>query len=450
MTGNTNPMLRLPHAAERTEKSPLRKSPLTERLFVPRHLWCRGARSLSHNPIILSQSFYLTHPSLFDTHHDGLQACRVGRQRGRPSWVPRRASELAADPLCGCSRPRPARVEVHVSNKCNRVHKTAYWLFRVLMVSLAATSLCSLSWAQSATSSLRGTVVDPSGSVVAGASVTITDPGRGFSRSEKTDSNGAYGFLQLPPSTYSVQVTATGFGTLKQEGLVLLVNTPTTLNLTLQIQAQTTSIEVRADVQMLNTEDATLGQAVNVQQIESLPFEGRDPSGILSLQPGVSFLGNSTSIDQDADSRSGAVNGARSDQTNLTIDGVDDNDQVKGYAFQGALRATLDSLEEFRVTTSNANADAGRSSGAQVVMVTKSGTNQFHGTLYEFNRPQFGAANDWFNKQAEERAGLPNYPGKFVRNTFGASVGGPIRRDRLFFFATYEGQRTQENTQVTR
>lgn len=337
-----------------------------------------------------------------------------------------------------------------MSNKCNRVHKTAYWLFRVLMVSLAATSLCSLSWAQSATSSLRGTVVDPSGSVVAGASVTITDPGRGFSRSEKTDSNGAYGFLQLPPSTYSVQVTATGFGTLKQEGLVLLVNTPTTLNLTLQIQAQTTSIEVRADVQMLNTEDATLGQAVNVQQIESLPFEGRDPSGILSLQPGVSFLGNSTSIDQDADSRSGAVNGARSDQTNLTIDGVDDNDQVKGYAFQGALRATLDSLEEFRVTTSNANADAGRSSGAQVVMVTKSGTNQFHGTLYEFNRPQFGAANDWFNKQAEERAGLPNYPGKFVRNTFGASVGGPIRRDRLFFFATYEGQRTQENTQVTR
>src|SRR5262249_2447663 len=129
---------------------------------------------------------------------------------------------------------------------------------------------------------------------------------------------------------------------------------------------------------------------------------------------------------------------------------IDDNDQTRGYAFQGALRATLDSVQEFRVTTSNANADAGRSSGAQVTLVTKSGTNSFHGSLYEYNRATFSSANDWFNKQSQLLAGLPNRPGELIRNTFGTSIGGPIRRNRLFFFATYEGQRTRENSQITR
>ncbi len=130
----------------------------------------------------------------------------------------------------------------------------------------------------------------------------------------------------------------------------------------------------------------------------------------MSLQPGVTFVG--TNVDQDYDSRGGSVSGARSDQTNITLDGIDDNDQVKGYAFEGALRSTLDSLQEFRVTTSNSNADEGRSSGAQVALVTKSGTNSFHGTAYEYNRTNFGYANDWFNKQAELESGLPNVPGQ--------------------------------------
>jgi hypothetical protein len=144
------------------------------------------------------------------------------------------------------------------------------------------------------------------------------------------------------------------------------------------------------------------------------------------------------------------VSGARSDQTNITLDGVDDNDQVKGYAFQGALRSTLDSLQEFRVTTSNANADEGRSSGAQVALITKSGTNSFHGTAYEYNRNNVGYANDWFNKQAELQSGLPNQPGQLIRNTFGATFGGPLRKDKVFFFLAYEGQRTRENVQTTR
>jgi hypothetical protein len=126
----------------------------------------------------------------------------------------------------------------------------------------------------------------------------------------------------------------------------------------------------------------------SIRQIASLPFEGRDPVAILSLQPGVVTVADRGQVDLSQDSRGGAVNGARSDQTNVTLDGVDNNDQLEGFAFTGALRATLDSIEEFRVTTSNAGADQGRSSGAQVALLTKSGTNDFHGTAYEYYRPK--------------------------------------------------------------
>jgi hypothetical protein len=197
----------------------------------------------------------------------------------------------------------------------------------------------------------------------------------------------------------------------------------------------------------LNTTDATIGNAISNATIQALPMEGRNVPDLLSLQPGVLYLGRQTTAQQDQDSRSGVVAGARSDQSNITLDGVDNNDQTKGYAFQGVLRSTLDSVEEFRVTTTNSNADAGRSSGAQVVMVTKSGTNQFHGSLYEYNRDTIFAANDWFNKQGELSSGLPNKPGKLIRNTYGGTFGGPIKKDKLFFFFNYEGQRTAENAQ---
>ncbi len=119
-----------------------------------------------------------------------------------------------------------------------------------------------------------------------------------------------------------------------------------------------------------------------------------------------------------------------------------------GFAFTGVLRQTQDSIEEFRVTTGDANADAGRSSGAQISMVTKSGTNKFHGAAYEYHRPTFTVANDWFNKQAQLNSGQPNIPGKLIRNIFGADVGGPSLKDKLFFFGNYEGTRQAENQQV--
>src|SRR5207244_1296031 len=164
---------------------------------------------------------------------------------------------------------------------------------------------------------------------------------------------------------------------------------------------------------LVNTTDASQGNVITSAQLEALPAEGRDPVAILSLQPGVTFIGGNT-VNQNHDSRGGAVAGARSDQTNVTLDGLDNNDQLTGQAFQ-----------EFRVTTTNSNADTGRSSGAQVSLVTKSGTNHFHGGVYEYNRSNLGQSNDWFNKQAELKAGQPNKPGVLHRNTFGALVGGP-------------------------
>ncbi|HLZ42240.1 MAG TPA: carboxypeptidase-like regulatory domain-containing protein [Candidatus Sulfotelmatobacter sp.] len=302
--------------------------------------------------------------------------------------------------------------------------------------------------AQTATTSLRGTVTDPKGAIVQGATVLLNNASTGFSRTTKSGTDGVYQFLEVPPATYTLTVTAPGFATLKQDRVTLQVSQPATLDIAMQVRGATEVVEVSGEAALVNTTDASQGNVFNSTQLINLPSEGRDPVAILSLQPGVTYVGQN--VDQSQDSRGGSVAGARSDQTNVTLDGLDNNDQLTGLAFQGALKAPLDSLQEFRVTTSNSNADAGRSSGAQVSMVTKSGTNNWHGSLYEYNRSNIGQANDWFNKHAELQSNLPNKPGPLVRNTFGASFGGPIKKDRLFFFADYEGQRTNEAVQTTR
>ena len=302
--------------------------------------------------------------------------------------------------------------------------------------------------AQTSTTSVRGLISDPQGAVIPNASVTITEVSTGASRSTTSNAQGEYQFLQVVPGTYAISASATGFSSAKADSVHLLVATPATVNLKLPLPGATEVVRVEGETPTVNTQDASIGNAFNTTQIMELPLEGRDPVGILSLQPGVAFVGNS--VDQSFDSRGGSVNGARSDQSNITLDGIDDNDQNLGLAFTGALRSTLDSLQEFRVTTTNSNADSGRSSGAQVNLLTKSGTNQFHGTVYEYNRNTWGVANDWFNKRAQIEAGEPNRPGKLIRNTYGGSIGGPIIKDRMFFFGTYEGQRTRESLQTTR
>lgn len=307
-------------------------------------------------------------------------------------------------------------------------------------------SSASLAFSQNATTSLRGTVKDPTGALVPGATVTITAASTGQSQSVTANESGVYLFPNILPARYTIKVAAPGFGE-QIKTAELLVNQPATIDFNLTVQSSTVTVDVSASAQTLNTTDASLGNSADNAEIQALPSETRNVPDLLSLQPGVFYMPPAGY--GAGDSRSGAVNGGRSDQGNVTVDGVDDNDQVGGLAFTGVLRQTQDSIEEFRVTTGDANADAGRSSGAQVSMVTKSGTNKFHGALYEYNRPTITVANDWFNKQAELSNSMPNVPGKLIRNIYGGDIGGPIKRDKLFFFGNYEGQRLSENQQVT-
>jgi hypothetical protein len=227
------------------------------------------------------------------------------------------------------------------------------------------------------------------------------------------------------------------------------VSQPATIDLALKVATVSSEVIVSAATQpILNTTDATLGNAFDEQQIQNLPSEARNVPDLLSLQPGVTFLGRT---DQDTgtqsngntntDSRSGSTNGGRSDQANITLDGVDVNDINNGFAFTSVLRVSQDAISEFRVTTSNPNAEEGRSSGAQIALVTKSGTNALHGVVYAYNRNNVFHANDFFNKQTQAAEGLPNVPLKLIRNVFGASVGGPIKKNTAFFFLNYEGRR---------
>jgi carboxypeptidase family protein len=318
-----------------------------------------------------------------------------------------------------------------------------------LLLCFALSLIPRPSFAQQGTTAIVGDVTDPQGAAVNGAKVTLADPSSAVSRETMTDEQGHFQFLSLQPGTYTLRIEATGFKSAQTAKIEALVSSTQKINIKLELGTVSDTVTVtEGAVAPVNTTDATLGNAFDSRQILALPFEGRDAAGVLSLQPGVTYVG--TNPDDNVDTRNGALNGGRSDQANITLDGVDNNQQARGTAFQGAVRSTLDSIEEFRVTTAGDNADQGRSSGGQVTLVTKSGTNTFHGSLYEQHRPTITAANDWFNKHAQLSNGEANTPGKVIRNTFGGSLGGPILKDRLFFFGTYEGQRLAENQQVSR
>jgi hypothetical protein len=314
---------------------------------------------------------------------------------------------------------------------------------------LALVFPCSL-FAQTGTTSLRGVVLDKSGAAIVGARVAIKSPELSLERSTTTGSAGQYEFLALPPGTYTLSVQKESFQKYLQNNLQLLVNSPTTQDVTLQVGSSTETVEVSAEAVTLNTTDASLGIAFSERQVKELPLEAGNVPELLSLQAGVTYTGNRSDIDRDNDTRNGAVNGAHSDQSNITLDGVDVNTDTKGYAFTSVLPITQDSVEEFRVTTTNYNADEGRSSGAQVVLVTKSGTNNFHGSVFETHRNTVTSANDYFVKLAELQSGQPNVAPKLLRNNFGGSLGGPILKDRFFFFVNYEGHRQSEAQSVVR
>jgi hypothetical protein len=311
------------------------------------------------------------------------------------------------------------------------------------------------------TTALSGTVTDPDGKVVVGATVTVTSSATNTKRIAKTGENGSYSIAQLVPGTYQVRVEAQGFKSVVHENVQLQVQTPVRLNVRIEVGAVNETISISGGDTNINTQDATVGNSFTSRQITQLPLEGRDVTALLSLQPGVVFVGDRTA---DTRNRNGSVNGGRSDQANITLDGVDVNDQQDGTAFSGALRVTTDSVQEFRVTTINPNADQGRSSGAQVILVTRTGGNTFNGSLFESHRNTVTTANNFFNNAAGRygpndsavlsglaRVGDPRVPRpKLLRNVFGGAFGGPIKKDKLFFFLNYEGRRDASETTITR
>jgi hypothetical protein len=314
-------------------------------------------------------------------------------------------------------------------------------------------SLASAAAFGQATSSLRGTVTDTSGAVIANAALTLTETSTGASRQVFSDSSGVYQILQVAPGSYDLKVEKPGFSVLTKGNVILEVNTPATVDCVLAVGAVGTSVNVEADAALVNTVDATVGNAFQEKQVQELPLQTRNVVELLSIQPGVT--------------QTGEVLGARRDQNNVTLDGVDvNNNQNAGITtattngsqtgfglnsltgsntggFNAALPVPLDSVEEFLVTVAGQTADEGRSSGGQVTLITKSGTNTLHGSLYEYNRNTLLAADDFFNNQA----GVPRTP--LVRNQFGASLGGPIKKDRLFLFMNWERRIDASSTPET-
>src|SRR5215813_231935 len=333
--------------------------------------------------------------------------------------------------------------------------------------------------AQQGTSTVRGVVKDPQDNVISGASVTLTNLGTNLSRTTTTNDTGSYLFDFVAVGDYRLEVEAKGFKKAVMNDIHALVAKATTADVKLEIGNVSESVMVSSaggEVQ-INRDDGTLGNNFINKQITQLPLEAKNVLSLLTLQPGVT--------------REGYVSGARSDQSNVTLDGVDINDAqtnqigpATGTASSDAtesdlvfvngttmspdattvIRLNSEAIEEFRVTTANANASQGRSSGAQISLVTKSGSNDFHGALFEAHRNTIFTANDFFNNRtgrfqatdADVILGLKNVGDqrnprpKLLRNTFGGALGGPIMKDRAFFFYSYEGRRDAAEQSVVR
>jgi hypothetical protein len=304
---------------------------------------------------------------------------------------------------------------------------------------------------QTGTSGIAGVVTDPQGRAVAGAKITLTNLGTNAARETVSTDSGSYIFDLLPPAEYRIEIEAAGFRKSVVDHAKALIGKQTEVNIRLDVGtvSQTVEVSISTTNALINTQDASLGNVLENNQISQLPLEGRNLVDLLSLQPGAT--------------REGYVTGSRADQSNVTLDGVDINNAQSGNAALAGgsmiiggldtdrgnitsgpvLRLNTEAIEEFRVTTANGNANQGRSSGAQVNLVTKTGTNSLHGSAFEFYRGTPFEANDWFSNSA----GVPRTP--LIRNTFGGALGGPIVKDKLFFFYSFEARRDATATGVT-
>jgi hypothetical protein len=281
-------------------------------------------------------------------------------------------------------------------------------------------------WAQ--TGSITGQVLDPGGAVIPNATVTATSGSTGVSQTATTTSSGLYNFAALPPAVYTVSATATGFATVTKDNVTLNIAATLPLNFNLAVGSASTTVNVAGvTAAPIETDSSQLSTVIDAKQINNLPLVLRDPYQLVLLSPGAIL---STNNDGGF-----SVNGQRDRNNNFMLDGADNNDTSVPGIPGGLVSANPDSAQEFRVITNNFDAEFGRDTGAIVDVVTRGGTNTFHGGAYEFGRYNALGARDYFNTKANG----PQDP--YVRNDFGASLGGPILKDRLFFFLNGEVQR---------
>ncbi len=297
------------------------------------------------------------------------------------------------------------------------------------------------------TGALTGTVTDPSGAVIAGTAVTLTDNSTGQLRTTTTDANGSYKFGLLAPGTYSVKFSQTGFESLSVPSVTVNVTETSVLNGKLKVGSATTSVTVEATAEAIQTQNAANGGVVSGQEITSLPLVSRNYTQVISLSPGVvANVSNSAAVGNGTEDVS--ANGSLANENNYSIDGISVVNSVSGNgeqegSFPGIPVPNPDTISEFKVQTSQYDASAGRNPGANVNVVTKTGGNHLHGDVWEFNRNNFFNANDFYYKHSELSAGGSgvNAPPTLKQNTFGFTLGGPIIHDKLFFFGSYQGFR---------
>src|SRR5438876_391084 len=303
---------------------------------------------------------------------------------------------------------------------------------RSLAVWLAVFSLLTLlaspALGQSTGGRILGRVADPSGAVLANVSVRITNQATGVARDTKTNGSGDYTFVEVAPGNYTAEFEQKGFKRNVQKDLTVEINQVVTLNSTLQIGATAETVVVTSEAPLVDTTSTQLGAVVGQREVANLPLNERDTYALLQLQPGVqSQLGSDLFYGSDKP-RVVSVNGGRGRSNNYSVNGGDGNDQ---FANLPVVQPSPDSIQEFRVITNTFDAEYGRNSGAVVNVVTKSGTNQFHGNVYEYFRNKVLNARGYFDSVKPDEK----------QNQFGATFGGPIKKDRTFFFASYEGRR---------
>jgi hypothetical protein len=306
-----------------------------------------------------------------------------------------------------------------------------------MLLSLLAFLLLLASYAngQLYTGSIAGTVTDPSGAVLSGARVKAVDQQKGFSFPATTDSSGRYVVRELPPGLYSLSVEAAGFRSERKEGISLDVNQNVGVDFSLKVGTPDQVIDVQAGGVELETQDAVTGQVIDRRFINDLPLVGRNVLDLAYLTPGITGVDNQC---QDCTMNNFISNGSRNATADILLDGVSStNFEQNSGVLAPTYTPSVDAVEEFKVQQSNFSAEYGFTGATLVNVVTRSGTNAFHGSLYEFLRNDKLDANDWFNNQA----GLPKQPLRL--NDFGGTIGGPIRKNRTFFFFDYEGTRTR-------